>query len=57
MTAMERAEYDAAILGLREALDERDLATAWPEGRALPPEAAVAAAVEAPTGAGSQPGP
>ena len=57
MTAMERAEYDAAVLRLREALDERDLATAWAEGRALPPEAAVATAVEAPTGAASEPGP
>jgi len=45
MTALEREEYDAEILRLREALDEGALRSAWAEGRQLTADEAVVFAV------------
>ena len=56
MAAMERAEYDAAVLRLREGARRTEPRDRRAEGHALPPGAAIGAAIEAPTGAGSEPG-
>jgi predicted ATPase/class 3 adenylate cyclase len=45
MTAMEAAESDAAMLRLRQTLDEGALGSAWAEGRRMTAEAAVAFAL------------
>jgi predicted ATPase/class 3 adenylate cyclase len=41
MTSLERAEYDAEMLRLRETLDEGALGSAWAEGRRMTADAAV----------------
>ena len=45
MTAFEREEYGAAVVRLREELDEEALRSAWAEGRLMKADAAVAFAL------------
>jgi len=46
MWAADRVEYERQIAALRAGMDERALAEAWAAGRALPPEQAIAEALQ-----------